>query len=46
MGVGMLLVIAQRDLKAVTAALRKRHEQHWVIGRIVRGRPSVKYVST
>ena len=44
MGVGMALVVAERDLARVTAALKKKREKFWMIGRIVRGRPSVKYV--
>lgn len=44
MGVGMALVVAERDLSRVTAALKKKREKFWMIGRIVRGRPSVKYV--
>ena len=44
MGLGMLLIVAPRHLERVTAALKARHEKFWVVGRIVRGRPSVKYV--
>jgi len=44
MGVGMLLVVAPRDSDRVTATLRERREKFWTVGRIVRGRPSVKYV--
>ena len=44
MGIGMALVVAERDLKRVTAALKKKREEFWIIGRIVRGRPSVQYV--
>jgi len=40
----MALVVAERDLARVTAALKKKREKFWMIGRIVRGRPSVKYV--
>jgi phosphoribosylformylglycinamidine cyclo-ligase len=46
MGVGMALVVAERDADRVTAALKKRREKFWTIGRIVRGRPGVKYVES
>jgi phosphoribosylformylglycinamidine cyclo-ligase len=44
MGLGMLLIVAARDLAKVTAALKKRREKFWNIGRIVSGKPGVKYV--
>ena len=44
MGVGMALVVAERDLPRVAAALKKKREKFWMIGRIARGLPSVKYV--
>jgi phosphoribosylformylglycinamidine cyclo-ligase len=44
MGIGLALIVAERDVPRVTAALEKRREKFWMIGRIVRGRPSVKYV--
>jgi phosphoribosylformylglycinamidine cyclo-ligase len=44
MGIGLALVVAERDLTRVTAALKKKREKFWMIGRIVRGRPSVKYL--
>jgi len=46
LGLGLLLVVAARDLGRVTAALAKRREKFWIVGRIARGRPSVKYVET
>jgi phosphoribosylformylglycinamidine cyclo-ligase len=46
LGVGLLLVVAERDLHSVTAALSKQREKFWIVGRIVRGQPSVKYVET
>jgi phosphoribosylaminoimidazole (AIR) synthetase len=39
-------VVAKRDLPRVTQALEKKREKSWIIGRIVRGRPSVKYVES
>jgi phosphoribosylformylglycinamidine cyclo-ligase len=45
MGIGLALVVAERDLPRVTQALEKKREKSWIIGRIVRGRPSVKYVA-
>jgi len=44
MGIGMLLVVARRDLTAVTTALKKKRERFWALGHIVSGRPEVKYV--
>jgi phosphoribosylaminoimidazole (AIR) synthetase len=44
MGIGLALVVAERDLARVTAALKKVRERFWIIGRVVRGRPGVKYV--
>ncbi|MBZ5562239.1 MAG: phosphoribosylformylglycinamidine cyclo-ligase [Acidobacteriia bacterium] len=43
MGLGLLLIIAPRRLREVTAALEKQHEEFYDVGRIVPGRPSVKY---
>ncbi|MFB3921052.1 MAG: phosphoribosylformylglycinamidine cyclo-ligase [Terriglobia bacterium] len=44
MGIGMALIVSRRNLARVTAALEKRGEEFWNIGRIVRGRASVKYI--
>ena len=44
MGVGMMLVVAERDIGRVTAVLRKKRERFWTIGRVVRGRPGVTFV--
>ncbi len=44
MGIGLALVVAERDLLRVTTALKKKREKLWTIGRIVRGRPGVEYV--
>jgi phosphoribosylformylglycinamidine cyclo-ligase len=46
MGIGLALVVAEHDLPRVTQALEKKREKFWIIGRIVRGRPSVKYVES
>ena len=46
MGIGMALVVAERDLSRVADALKRKREKSWRIGRIVRGRPCVKYVET
>ena len=45
LGIGLALVVGERDLPRVSAVLRKKREKFWMIGRIVRGRPSVKYVA-
>jgi phosphoribosylformylglycinamidine cyclo-ligase len=44
MGIGMLLVVAQRHLVAVTTALKRKRETFFTLGRIVSGNPEVKYV--
>ncbi len=44
MGVGMLLVVAEQHLTTVTAALKRKRERFWTLGRIEPGPPGVKYV--
>ena len=44
MGLGMLLIVSPRDLPKVTSSLKKRREKFWNIGRIIPGRPGVKYL--
>jgi phosphoribosylformylglycinamidine cyclo-ligase len=44
MGIGFVLVVAQENLRRVTAALGEMREKFWMLGKIVKGRPSVKYV--
>ncbi len=44
MGLGMLLIVSPRDLPKVTSALAKRREKFWNVGRIISGRPGVKYL--
>src|SRR5271157_641841 len=44
MGVGMMLVIGERNLDSVTAVLKRKREKFWTIGRVVAGRPGVKYI--
>ena len=44
MGIGMMLVVSERNLDAVSRVLRRKREPFWQIGRIVRGRREVKYV--
>lgn len=46
MGLGLLVVVAQRELTRVTAVLKKQGEKFWIVGRIVRGRPGVKYLES
>jgi len=46
MGIGLLLVVAERNLDLVTKALKKQREKYFLVGRIVRGRPIVKYLET
>jgi len=44
MGVGMMLIVARKNLGRVTAALEKQREKFWEIGRIVKGPPGVRYL--
>jgi phosphoribosylformylglycinamidine cyclo-ligase len=44
MGVGMLAIVPPRYADRVTGALRRKREKFWIVGRIARGRPSVKYL--
>jgi phosphoribosylformylglycinamidine cyclo-ligase len=46
MGLGMLLVTAERDADDVAEDLRKRREKFYVAGRITRGPGAVRYVRT
>ncbi|MGH9433939.1 MAG: phosphoribosylformylglycinamidine cyclo-ligase, partial [Terriglobia bacterium] len=43
MGLGMLLVAAERDADRVARSLRKRREEFFEVGRVTRGRGSVGY---
>ncbi len=45
MGLGMLLIVPQREAGHVAEFLKKRKESFCIVGRIVRGRPKVEYVS-
>jgi phosphoribosylformylglycinamidine cyclo-ligase len=44
MGLGMLVIVPPRNLEKVTAALKKKREKFYVVGRIARGKPEVRYV--
>ena len=44
LGIGFVLVIAQEKLRAVITALSEKNEKYWMLGRIVRGRPGVRYL--
>ncbi|MBZ5513843.1 MAG: phosphoribosylformylglycinamidine cyclo-ligase [Acidobacteriia bacterium] len=44
MGIGLALIVAEPQLSRVAGMLEKAREEFWVIGRIVRGHPSVQYV--
>ncbi|HUJ40308.1 MAG TPA: phosphoribosylformylglycinamidine cyclo-ligase [Candidatus Acidoferrales bacterium] len=43
LGVGMILVVPPKNLRAVEAALKRRREKFFAIGRTEPGRPSVVY---
>jgi phosphoribosylformylglycinamidine cyclo-ligase len=44
MGLGLLIIVAAADLSRITAALKSQREKFWIVGRIVRGRPGVRYL--
>lgn len=44
MGLGMLLIVPKKNVGKVTGALKRKKENHWVVGRIVRGTAEVKYL--
>ena len=44
MGIGMILLVAESHLEEVGWRLSKSREKFWIIGRVTRGRPGVKYV--
>ncbi len=44
MGLGLLLIVSARHLRNVTAGLEKQREKFYDVGRIVPGRPIVKYL--
>ncbi len=46
MGIGLVLVVAERDAGRVAAALRKQREKSWIVGRIVPGRVAVNYLES
>ncbi len=43
MGLGMLLIVSPRNVPDVSSILKKCHEKFWAVGRIIPGRPGVKY---
>ena len=43
LGVGMILVVPPKNLRAVEASLKRRREKFFAIGRIEPGKPSVVY---
>ena len=45
MGLGMLMIVPQKNVENVTRALKRKKEKFWVVGRIVRGKPEVKYLA-
>ena len=45
MGIGMMLVVSERDLDSVARALARKREPFWRIGIIVRGPRGVEYVA-
>ena len=45
-GVGMVLIVPRRQLAQVQKFLKRRRERAFVVGEVVRGRPSVRYVGS
>jgi len=46
MGIGLCLIVSRRDLGRVSDILKKNREKSWTIGRIIPGKPGVKYVES
>ncbi|HLY63309.1 MAG TPA: phosphoribosylformylglycinamidine cyclo-ligase [Terriglobia bacterium] len=44
MGIGYVLVVALENLRSVVATLSKQREKFWMLGKIVKGRPGVRYL--
>ena len=44
MGIGMMLVVAERQVERVTRVLKSKRERFWTIGRIVKGRRGVTFI--
>src|SRR5579859_337062 len=44
LGIGFVLVVAQENLRSVTNVLAKKREKFWMLGRIAKGRPGVRYL--
>jgi phosphoribosylformylglycinamidine cyclo-ligase len=44
-GLGMILVVGQRQVNGVTTTLKKMRERHFIIGEIKKGRRQVAFVS-
>ena len=45
MGLGMLLIVPKKNVESVSRALKRKKEKFWIVGRIVRGKPGVKYLA-
>lgn len=45
MGLGMLLIVPQKNVDEVSRALKRKKEKFWTVGRIVRGKAEVKYLA-
>ncbi len=46
MGIGMVLMVPQRHLARVERFLKQRRQRHFTLGKVVRGRPAVRYRGT
>jgi len=45
MGVGMLLIVPEKYVTNVARVLKRKKEKFWIVGRIVPGKPEVKYIA-
>ncbi|HET9178613.1 MAG TPA: phosphoribosylformylglycinamidine cyclo-ligase [Terriglobia bacterium] len=45
MGLGMLLIVPNKNVEDVSRALRRKKEKFWTVGRVVRGKAEVKYLA-
>jgi len=44
-GLGMILIVGQKQVDGVSSLLRKMHERHFMVGEIKKGRREVNFVS-
>jgi phosphoribosylformylglycinamidine cyclo-ligase len=46
MGLGMLMIVPEKNLEKVTRTLRRKKGKFWIVGRIIRGEAGVEYLAS